>query len=155
MSKMLGLGMVAAVVLCMGPTCAPCDGPDPRVYDITFEMVEQYGPTMGRIRITGIVDNGGTSEFLSGEGQQAINLYADDTLIATQEFQNLALDETVTVEFERDWQTSTEFPDVIVYWVRISYDPDMYDDGNPDNDDCNQANNAGSKRASFINDLFD
>lgn len=137
--------------------------PDPAAQEIRFEIVRKTSQFDGRVRITGIIKNVGAKAFTSGPNQAAIHLYqmpagatSGGTLVAQRNFQNLAPGATLSVSYERDWHSSSpnegEFPPT--YRLLITYDPDIYMDGNEDNDDCNQNNNTKDRSGSGINDLF-
>lgn len=125
---------------------------------IDYTLLEQTSTTTGRVEIKGIVDNYGSQAFMSGEGQQAAQLWEVDAggqskMVSSVEFQNLALNETVEVTYERDWSTADEFPPQS-YRLLLSYDPDILLDGNPNNDDCNPNNNTRTRSTSGIGALF-
>ena len=71
--------------------------------------------------------------------------------MATQSFQNLAKDAEIKTSFIREWDKSIEFPPS--YILIISYDPDIYLDGNPDNNDTNSINNKMEKSSTGINTM--
>lgn len=76
--------------------------------------------------------------------------------MARREFTSLASGATTTVHFQRAWDASSpaegEFPPT--YKLVISYDPDIFIDGNPKNDDCTQRNNQLVRSGQAINELF-
>jgi hypothetical protein len=76
--------------------------------------------------------------------------------VATKQFVNLAPGATETVAYERAWNSSSpsegEFPPS--YRLLITYDPDIYMDGNPENDDCDLSNNQMDRSGTGINELF-
>ena len=75
------------------------------------------------------------------------------TVVATQDFEDLAPGETVTVSFTKvGWSTVNEFPPD--YRVFIVYAPDIFMDGNDNNDDCATSDNTLERSGSEINDLF-
>ena len=61
---------------------------------------------------------------------------------------------TLEITYEREWNLSDEFLPGY-YKVLVSYDPDIRDDGNLNNDDCRETNNMAIRRASDINTLLD
>ena len=73
-----------------------------------------------------------------------------------KQFEDLAAGGEITVSFERAWDASSpaegEFPPT--YTLRISFDPDIFIDGNEQNDDCRTSNNRLERSGSGINDLF-
>ena len=154
--------MVKAIGICMGLVlvvtvtgCPParCAGPDPQATAINYTLLSTTTSTSGDVRITGVVTNRGMESFLSSQGQQAAYLYEGSELVATQEFINLAVDATVEVSYERNWSTQDEFRPPS-YTVLIAYDPDIYIDGNDNNDDCNSNNNDFARGTSGLDDLF-
>src|SRR5690606_2794500 len=114
----------------------------------------------GVVTIKGMVQNLG-DDFVSGEGQQIIYLYeralglsSDNpgTLLAEEAFTTLDADETIEISFSKAWSASVEFPPDFI--LVIAYDPDIYIDSNPHNDDSNSENNILSVNGSLINDEF-
>lgn len=161
--------ILVAPLFLMGLSCPPgdpddgrvpvvCFGPDPQALRIEFRLIEATTATSGRVEIKGIVDNYGMEEFRSGQGQQSAQLFEGNTLVAENllvehEFLNLALDETISVEYERDWDTADEFlPSE--YTLYVNLDPDIFIDGNEQNDDCNTNNNMLQRSTTDINALF-
>lgn len=128
--------------------CEPTD-PNPAVDRIDFEVVTTDPDT---VRITGVVENKGGGLFDSSAGQQSVQLYEGTTLLATQEFEDLAAGATVSVTHEMSWNTNNEFPPT--FRVLIAYDPDISIDGNDNNDDCATSDNVLERDGSEINDLF-
>jgi hypothetical protein len=128
---------------------------DPAAQRINFTVVSRNRPgglVLGRVRITGVVKNAGSAAYISGPRQQSILLYEDARLVASAPFQNLAVGQEVRVSFVRDWYSGWEFPPT--YRLIIAYDPDIYLDGNPNNDDCNAANNSLSRSGFDVQALF-
>jgi hypothetical protein len=137
-----------------GEATDECDGPDPRAKTIEYSLVENLGSGAATIEIKGTVDNFGPEDFLSGPNQQSLQLYEGSSLVATTPFQNLASDAEITVEYTRSWSLNDEFkPDR--YTLIVGYDPDIFIDGNPDNDDCNLTNNRILRGAEPIDSLID
>lgn len=139
-----------------GTTC-----PDPAAARIDFSIVSRTSQFAGVVRIAGVVRNVGAASYESGPTQQSVLLYevpigGTAALKANQAFQNLAPGEEVTVTYERNWDSSSsaegEFPPD--YRIILSYDPDIYLDGNPMNDDCNGSNNDLTRSGADINALF-
>ncbi len=119
----------------------PCEGPDPMATEIRYELVSTTSEFAGTVKITAVAQNVGLAPFISGKGQQALYLYEDFTLVAKKEFLGLDVGATIEVSYEREWDLAEEFKPQ-AYSAYLSYDPDIYIDGNLDNDDCNQANNT-------------
>lgn len=138
---------------------------DPAAFDVSFAVVRRDTQFRGRVRITGTVKNIGTAAFTCNPGTQqaSAHLYelppgatSGGTLRAHTDFSSLAVNGTVTVTYERDWDSSSpsegEFPPS--YKLMIVYDPDIRLDGNPANDDCHMNNNDKSRSGTEINALF-
>jgi len=137
-----------------GGVPARCQGPDPRAKSIEYSLVNRLDANRATIRIKGTIENIGLSDYLSGADQQGIQLWQDDTMVADTTFVNLAVDETLEITYEREWSLGDEFLPTR-YKLLVTYDPDILDDGNLNNDDCNINNNMILRRASDINTLLD
>jgi len=135
---------------------------DPSAFDLRFDIVRRDTQFRGRVRITGVVKNIGNTAFTSNPGSQqaSAHLYevpagatSGGTLRAHTDFANLAVNGTVTVTYERDWDSSSpaegEFPSS--FKLMIVYDPDILLDGNTANDDCNVNNNNKALNGTAIN----
>ena len=149
-------------------SCEPDeDTPTPNI-DLEAELiifsVEPTSQFAGNATITGIVKNIGDN-FSSGSGQQTILLYERSSgtpttqlgnLVASLAFTTLSPDETLEVSYTRPWNSSSpaegEFPPE--YILIISYDPDLYIDGNVNNDDSNHTNDELIVSGSIINTMF-
>ena len=90
-----------------------------------------------RIQITYGVRNVSTQNYVSGSNQQAILLTRNGRTATNRPFGNLAAGQTLT--WSQTVARPFEFPDT--YAALYNYDPDLYIDGNPQNDDCNRNNN--------------
>ncbi|MCS6958657.1 MAG: hypothetical protein RMK91_01235 [Pseudanabaenaceae cyanobacterium SKYGB_i_bin29] len=135
--------------------------PDLAAQGINFTLLSRTNAFQGRVRITGVIRNQGTTAYLSNANQQMVYLYEQNPggqprLLAQQPFQNLGLGQEVRVVFERNWHRSSpaegEFPPS--YIVEVGYDPDIRIDNNPHNDDCRLDNNRLERSGSAINALF-
>jgi hypothetical protein len=158
-------GLIKPGVIKPGPLTAAC--PDPAAHEIRFQIVRRYSQFRGRIRITGIVKNIGGKAFIAGANQAKAYLYqlpagvpcANATggdIVAQRAILNLAPGATLSLSWERDWNSSSpsegEFPSC--YRLLITYDPDIYMDASKDNDDCNQNNNKKDRSGTEINDML-
>src|SRR5262245_33899036 len=148
-------------VLPIKPLLLQCQGPDPAAVSLNFAVSARTTRFAGRVRITGTVKNIGTAPYISGPEQQLVNLYemvpgGPSRLVASRRFQNEAINEEITVSYERAWNSSSpaegEFPPT--YKLIVTYDPDIRLDGNTKNDDCNGANNARERSGGDINAMF-
>lgn len=127
--------------------------------DITYTLVSQSSPNTGVVRITGVVKNSGNADFNSSNGQQVAQLI--ERVLGTTMFIEMAsinlpnsidAGEEVSFNYERNWDTTLEFQNDI--HLRISYDPDIFIDGNTENDDADLSNNELSIFGNAINSLF-
>ena len=86
------------------------------------------------------VRNVSTNDYVSRDGQQTIDLAKNGAALANESFSVLNAGQTLT------WSQPVPRPSGVTdtYDARYSFDPDIYDDGNPRNDDCNSANNVRS-----------
>ncbi len=138
--------------------------PDLAAHQIEFKLMRRDPASQfrGRVRITGVIRNVGLVAYSSRPGQQVAYLYEQNPgegaprLVAERSFTNLATGREVRVSFERDWNGSSslegEFPPT--YKLLIGYDPDIYQDSNPKNDDCNRTNNQRERSGSDINSTY-
>jgi hypothetical protein len=134
---------------------AICSGPDLVAKEIKFQVIRRTSKFAGRVRITGIVRNIGNKPYISNPNQQGVSLYEVDGTrrsVGDKTFQNLRPGQEVKVVFERDWSASNEFPPK--YAMEITFDPDIRNDGNLNNDDCNLSNNTLERDGAAINALF-
>ena len=102
-----------------------------------------------------MVQNIGTEDYLSDPNQQSVQLWADGVMVALTPFEDLVVDEQVTVEEERSWDTESEFPPVEHYQFFVTYDPDILLDENVNNNDCRFSNNSIIRSKAGIDALFD
>lgn len=138
---------------CLDSSCEAESGcVNPRAREIRFELVERTDAFSGRVRITAIFENAGSEDFVSSAGQQRVELYEGGTLVASRRFKRLAAGATISLSYERSWWTSTEFPPS--FRARISYDPDIYIDGNDRNDDCESGDNEVERSGYEVNEIF-
>lgn len=139
--------------------------PDLAAHQIEFQLIQRDPASQfrGSVRITGIIRNVGLVAYNSRPGQQVAYLYEQQLgvsttplLVAERPFENLAPGREVRVSFERNWDGSSpaegEFPPT--YKLLIGYDPDIYQDSNPKNDDCNRTNNQRERSGSDINSTY-
>ncbi|MCK5097392.1 MAG: hypothetical protein KAR45_04775, partial [Desulfobacteraceae bacterium] len=126
------------------------------------------GPT-GLITIQGRITNIGSGDFISGRGQAAGQIVVqltevrgpaslvyldDDSITRLNAHQSMNLSGTYRVPEFRGWghenleegDCEAELDVEFIVWVDL--DPDINDDGNEDNDDCNYSNNE-TRRSSM------
>lgn len=141
------------------PLCAI----DPAATAVDFAVVARSATSRfeGRVRITGKVKNVGRSAFESHAGQQAVQLWetapgARPRLVASVPFVNLAPNQEISVSFDRTWNSSSPAEGEFApsYKVMLSYDPDIFIDGNTKNDDCNSRNNVKERSGVDINAML-
>lgn len=128
-------------------------GIDPAVVSLKTVFKKKLGNSAAEIDIVGTVKNIGTKDFKSGKGQQSAYLYekvpgAKPKVVAKHDFISLPSGEKFTVHYSTTWNTGTEFPPS--YRLQIDYDPDIYIDGNANNDDINQKNNSKELKGATI-----
>ncbi|HQC38406.1 MAG: hypothetical protein PHX90_03475 [Thermotogota bacterium] len=166
--KCVTLGVVQLVNPMIIGTLLPVSTcPDIAAVEIVFQIIRRDSPFRGRIRITAVVKNITLKDFSSGPNQAVALLYqmpsyvpcssaTGGTVLVQKEIRTLAAGATIVLVYERDWDSSSpnegEFPNC--YRLMISLDPDIYLDGNPDNDDCSQNNNRVDRSGADINALF-
>ena len=110
--------------------------------DLRVSMNQRDLPT-GEIEIAYAVANVGGVPYVSGANQQGLMLYSNSRVVRNHAFRNLRPGES------RRFTTiyrPFEFP--AQYRALVSFDPDIFIDGNPANDDCNRSNNEASLRTS-------
>ncbi len=159
-AKVFCFALMGCLIPLTGLTCPEdcLEGqPNLTVLRIDFELVEQTSESTGTVRITGVAENTGSGVFDSSAGQQSLQLYSGQslnslTLLETQEFVDVMPGEQIMVTHTMSWSTTDEFPPL--FQAVLSYDPDIYIDGNDDNDDCATSDNAVQRDGSEINDLF-
>lgn len=126
------------------------------VLPIEYQLERRIDQFKGMVKVTATVKNVGLQPYESRARQQALHLYQDGHLVATKPFVNLNVGQAVSVSFVRRWSISSpaegEFPPT--YKAEIGYDPDILQDANPRNDDCNPKNNSVSRSGSEIAQLF-
>jgi ABC-type antimicrobial peptide transport system permease subunit len=124
---------------------------------INFSVVRVIDKFNARVKIEGVIHNVGRLNYTSAPDEQVALLYEENggawRLVASRPFQNLAVNATVKVSFTRSWNKSSpaegEFPPN--YILIVGLDPDIYIDGNNNNDDYNTANNKFTKSSAEIN----
>ena len=135
------------------PALLQCAGPDPAV-SVRYELIEQLGPGHGRVRIIATIESRGHTAWASGENQQLAMFFEGNALLESRNLEVLALDETIQFVHEVEWWTSDEFRPP-AYRIVLSYDPDIYIDDNPLNDDCDQSNNDAERPTSELDALVE
>jgi len=91
-----------------------------------------------RVQITYGVRNVSSVDYVSGAGQQSIMFSRNSREVQTRNFSRLNAGQTLS--WSVTVQTPLEFPDY--YKAAFTHGPDLYQDGNELNDDCNARNNA-------------
>lgn len=123
-------------------------------FDFTIEKTAQFE---GNITFTAIIKNVG-ADYRSNDGQQSISLIqippaGQSVTLESEKFKDLDAGETIELRYtHQGWRASQEFPPS--FRVRIGFDPDLYIDGNPHNDDSNTENNMKEITGQQINARF-
>lgn len=129
-----------------------CSGPDLKADRIEFTIVSaEAGRAVARI--TGVVRNNGTSDFESTPGKQSIAMFEGRRFLADRSFQTLKAGQEARVDFELEFDPNHLDPPAI-YELAIIYDPDIFQDGNPANNDCDRNNNRIQRSGSRISELL-
>lgn len=159
MKKLIFLSLLMSGLFIAG--CDDDDNETPApVIDLAAESMEfsvsRTSATEGTVIISGIVKNVG-ADYVSGDNQQQVVLYekypgGQSTVVASKDFANLAAGATIEVKYSTSWRTSVEFPPSFI--LSISYGPDIYIDGNEQNDDENPDNNRREITGAQINEQF-
>ena len=123
-------------------------------FDFAIEKTAQFE---GNITFKAVIKNVG-DDYRSGEGQQTISLSekpagGQSITLESKKFKDLDAGETIELQYtHQGWRASQEFPSS--FRVRIGFDPDLYIDGNPHNDDSNSDNNTREITGQQINARF-
>ncbi|MAE93526.1 MAG: hypothetical protein CL910_02590 [Deltaproteobacteria bacterium] len=124
---------------------------DPTAQSISISGVRDNGDGTYDFSLRGTVVNRGSSQWVSGDNQQIANLSQGGTTKAVARFPRLDAGARVNTAFARiqRWLPSQEFQQG--FELRISYDPDIFIDGNDRNDDCQMGNNVTAISVAEIN----
>ncbi|MBN2448060.1 MAG: hypothetical protein JXO22_15125 [Phycisphaerae bacterium] len=125
---------------------------DPAVQTLRAAVIRSDSATTGRIQITAIITNIGALDYESDAGLQTIVLYEGTTAVAQQDFEDLAVNASVLLTYDRDWDTmATGLPD---FRVVIEYDASVATDASDTNDDTNLEDNERTLTATQVNAAF-
>lgn len=125
--------------------------PDPTAR-ITAEVISPAaGGRPGRVRILATVYNNG-ADYVSRPGQQLAQLYRETVPVTSRDFPAIGAAATADIAWDVDWLPGGEFNADFV--LRLSYDPDIFIDALPTNDDCRMDNNEARLTAASIDALF-
>jgi len=124
---------------------------------IGFTIIKCQDRFNAYVVVEGVVKNTGGLAYSTGANQQTALLYEDNggtlKLVASKPFQNLAPGAEIKISYTRPWNRSSpaegEFPPK--YVLVIGFDPDIYIDGNDNNDDSNYSNNRLTQSAAEVN----
>ncbi len=149
---LLALGVAfSASVAGSAAMAGPC--PDPAITSMRISGVSfEGGQAVVGIRIT--VHNRGAGDFVSNPNQQSVLVFTGNSTrntILRQRFARLASGASFSLTARLRAPGGEFTPSVTAL---LSYDPDIYIDGNPRNDDCNQGNNQRTLSAADINDAI-
>ncbi|MCP5060101.1 MAG: hypothetical protein GY937_25645 [bacterium] len=124
---------------------------DPVAENIVVSGVRANGDGTYDFSLRGSVVNRGSAGWASGMDQQIANLTQNGIAKAVARFPRLDAGARVNTSFARvrGWMPSQEFQ--AGFELRISYDPDIFMDGNERNDDCRMGNNLSSISVDEIN----
>ncbi len=129
----------------------PC--PDPAISSMRISGVRFEGDqAVVSIRVT--VHNRGAGDYVSGPNQQSVMVFTGNStrnMLLRQRFNRLASGASFSLTARLRAPGGEFTPSVSAL---LSYDPDIYIDGNPRNDDCNQGNNQRTLSAADINEAI-
>ena len=124
----------------------PTPGIDPAITEVSIKELSRTPRTRGsgfqNPEITVSIKNIGTRNFTSSPRQQGVLVYKDGRTIQNFTFTNLAVGQTLKFTFRPGRIYGGEFPSKFEFM--ITYDPDIFIDSNPNNDDANMNNNQRS-----------
>lgn len=129
---------------------------DLAAYEIRVSVISASTDNKAKLKIEGIIKNVGRLNYSSAAGQQVALLYEEvpgtaPRLMATKNFQNLAVNASTSFYITKSWDktANAEFPPN--YFLIVTFDPDLYIDGNNNNDDAVSTNNKITKTGAEIN----
>ncbi len=131
---------------------------DLKAMSISYELVSKTTPTTGFIKVIGIVKNIGEVDFVSNPGQSVAQILMSipgvpgDVVKTSKEITLFAVGEEYILEYKMPWNVTNEFQPQ--FTLNIGYDPDIFIDGNPKNDEINLTNNILKLDGTLINSLF-
>ena len=116
--------------------------PDPAVTELRVGWPGRNPDGTYVFRLVAIITNLGRAPFISRSNQQMISFYEGGSLLHSEPWttSRLASGEGVSSFVPPlRWNPSSEF--LADFSAQITYDPDIFIDGNPQNDDCVMSNN--------------
>ncbi len=117
---------------------APGGCPDP-----TITLRVRYGGA-DNIWLDAVIHNNGSVPFISQSTQQMVTFYHGERVLLSRPWGVWQIPPGANI-FENHivhWDRASEFP--AGFTAAIIYDPDIFIDGNPQNDDCVMTNNKSS-----------
>jgi hypothetical protein len=70
------------------------------------QVIRADTATSGRVQITGVVTNIAANDYQSNAGQQSVVLFQGGVEVARQDFEDLAVNESIVLTYDRDWNTT-------------------------------------------------
>lgn len=113
--------------------------PDLAVQRVWVDQVRHNGDGSYDFTFHGDIRNIGSADYRSGSNQQGITLYQGTRAYQVQAFTNLRRGAAIPFQAHVQHIVGGEF--VSNFTLAIDFDPDIFIDGNPANDDCNAGNN--------------
>jgi hypothetical protein len=126
------------------PKPIPRTCPDPAVVYLSSRVVANQ-PGGELIELTGQIINRGNAPFVSRAGQAEVQILvsrpqgAAPLVLARKALVDLPAGHGAPLQVRRAWSRNVQFPPT--FSLLISYDPDILQDENLQNDDCTQTNN--------------
>lgn len=130
--------IIDPTITAVRPSC-----PNPAVTDLQV-TTENLPAGYVKIKVSATVKNIGGKAYASNAGQQALYLYKNGVFVAKKDFEDLAIGASFVMTYFYTVKR-TVAPQTFLFRAQISYDPDIFADGNTGNDDCKPADNAREK----------
>lgn len=128
--------------------------PNPAIVELQVGIIRKNPRNrfQGTIQLKAVLKNDGNADYVTRPNQQSVQLRHGNKLLKNERFGNLRKGQVKIVKVQLPWNAAGEFQDDLT--ARIVYDPDIRQDGNKRNDDCNMRDNRKTVRPARVNRLF-
>ncbi|KAF1711251.1 hypothetical protein CSC70_04870 [Pseudoxanthomonas kalamensis DSM 18571] len=117
-----------------------CLGPDPAITEVGVQRLRRTADGKYYFDVFATVRNLGKTAWSSGTGQQSLTIRVNGRNLPGIDFTSLEPgQERGQVDDQERWAPYNNLANTVT--ASITYDPDIYADGNKANDDCNPGNN--------------